>query len=178
MLQEHHFYIIDDQYFIDFPDTYLRGNHQEKRPHYFAFQEPSKIGIFWVIPLSSRIHKYRSIMQKKEATGKPCDTLHIMDVAGKEEVFLIQDMFPIVERYIKREYTIRGIPLKLLNKNDIQIIRKKANKVYNLLIRGIKFMPTQPNVMKIRDELLKRIAVEEVLSLKEVAATSDNQSES
>ncbi|ELK43365.1 hypothetical protein D478_03609 [Brevibacillus agri BAB-2500] len=104
--------------------------------------------------------------------------MHIMDVAGKEEVFLIQDMFPIVKRYIKREYTISGIPLKLLNENDIKTIRKKVNKVYNLLIRGIKFMPTQPNVMKIRDELLKRIAVEEVLSLKEIAATSDNQSES
>lgn len=39
VIKEHHFYIISDQYFRDFPDPNLKGNHAESRPHYFAFKE-------------------------------------------------------------------------------------------------------------------------------------------
>ena len=40
---------------------------------------------------------------------KPCDILHIVKLDdSRESVFLIQDMFPITEEYIEREYTIAG----------------------------------------------------------------------
>ena len=67
-----------------------------------------------MIPLSSRIDKYRRIMEKKEKTGKPCDILQIVKRDdSRESVFLIQDMFPITEEYIEREYTIAGNHLML-----------------------------------------------------------------
>jgi hypothetical protein len=53
LAQENYFYIIDDAFFRDFPDPYLKGNHQENRPHYFAFKEVNT-KIFWVIPISSK----------------------------------------------------------------------------------------------------------------------------
>ena len=31
-----------------------------------------------MIPLSSRIDKYRRIMERKEKAGKPCDIIHIV----------------------------------------------------------------------------------------------------
>lgn len=170
--KENYFYIIDDQYFRDFPDPYLRGNHEENRPHYFAFKETDQI--FWMIPLSSRVDKYKRIIETRTAQGKPCDTLHILRVAGKEQVFLIQDMFPVTEKYLKREYTINGIPLKIVNEKEIKAIQKKANKIYHLIIHNVRFSPTQPNVLAIRNELMKQIVADELWSVQELAATKEN----
>ena len=48
-------------------------------------------------------------MEKKEKAGKSCDILHIVKLDdSRESAFLIQDMFPITEEYIEREYTIAG----------------------------------------------------------------------
>lgn len=102
------FYIIKDKFFEDMPDPYLKGNKAGNRLHYYCFED-SSTGIYWMIPLSSRIDKYRRIMEKKEKTGKPCDILYIVKLDdSRESVFLIQDMFPITEEYIEREYTIAG----------------------------------------------------------------------
>lgn len=34
MLKERGFYVIRDKFFEDFPDPYLKGNKEERRPHY------------------------------------------------------------------------------------------------------------------------------------------------
>ena len=48
--------------------------------------------------------------------GKPCDILHIVKLDdSRESAFLIQDMFPIMEEYIEREYTIAGNHLMLIS---------------------------------------------------------------
>lgn len=60
-----------------------------------------------MIPLSSRIDKYKKIVDNKKKAGKPCDIIHIVKLDDdRESAFLIQDMFPITEEYIEREYTI------------------------------------------------------------------------
>ena len=98
------FYIIKEQFFEDMNEPYLKGNKKENRPHYYCFEDENT-GIYWMIPLSSKIEKYRKIMEKREAKGKTCDILHILRLDDKREsVFLIQDMFPITEQYIEREY--------------------------------------------------------------------------
>lgn len=53
------FYIIKDKFFEDMPDPYLKGNKAGNRPHYYCFEDTS-IGIYWMIPLSSRIDKSMS----------------------------------------------------------------------------------------------------------------------
>lgn len=58
------FYIIKDQFFEDMADPYLKGNKAGNRPHYYCFEDTST-GIYWMIPLSSRIDKYKQIMEKK-----------------------------------------------------------------------------------------------------------------
>ena len=83
------FYIISDEFFRDFPDPYLKGNKDEHRPHYFAFKD-EKSGLYWMIPMSSRVDKYRKIVKEKESKKKPCDILHICKLDnGKESVFLL-----------------------------------------------------------------------------------------
>ncbi len=59
-----------------------------------------------------------------------------------ESVFLIQDMFPVTEEYIKREYTIAGNHLMLTSKHSVREIERKAKKIMALIKRGVKFMPT------------------------------------
>ncbi len=75
-MKERGFYIIKDQFFIDFPDPFLQGNKGEHRPHYYALRDKAT-GLIWMIPMSSRAAKFQAIIDKKLARGKPCDTLHI-----------------------------------------------------------------------------------------------------
>ncbi len=69
---------------------------------------------------------------------------------------MIQDMFPIIEEYIDREYTIAGNHLMLTSEHTAREIEQKARKVIGMLKRGIKFTPTQPNVMAILEKLRER----------------------
>lgn len=112
------FYIIKDKFFEDMPEPYLKGNKAGNRPHYYCFED-SSTGIYWVIPLSSRIDKYRRIMEKKEKAGK----------------------------LIEREYTIAGNHLMLTSEHTVREIQQKARKVMGMLKCGIRFTPTQPDVM-------------------------------
>ena len=150
------FYIIKDEFFEDMSDPYLKGNKAGNRPHYYCFEDINT-GIYWMIPLSSRIDKYKRIMEKKEKCGKPCDILHIVKLDDdRESVFLIQDMFPITEEYIEREYTIAGNHLMLTSEHTAKEIEQKAKKIMGMLKRGVKFMPTQPDVMAILKKLRQR----------------------
>ncbi len=56
------FYIIRDKFFEDMPDPYLKGNKAGNRPHYYCFED-TNTGIYWMIPLSSRIDKYKRIIK-------------------------------------------------------------------------------------------------------------------
>lgn len=147
------FYIVKERFFDDMSDPFLKGNKGENRPHYYCFED-THTGIYWLIPLSSRIDKYRKIIEKKEQEGKTCDILHIVKLDdNRESVFLIQDMFPITEEYIERKYTIAGNHLMLTSEHTARTIEKKAKKVLAMVKKGVKFTPTQPNVMKILDKL-------------------------
>ncbi len=97
------------------------------------------------------------LWRKKKKAGKPCDILHIVKLDdSRESAFLIQDIFPITEEYIEREYTFAGNHLMLTSENTAREIEKKARKVIGMLKRGIKFTPTQPDVMAILERLRER----------------------
>lgn len=151
---ERGFYIVKDNFFKDMNDPYLKGNKEANRPHYYCFKDEGT-GLYWMIPLSSRIEKYKKIMSKKNASGKPCDILHIIKLDNdKESVFLIQDMFPITEEYIERKYTIANNHLTVTSEHSALEIEKKAKKVMNMLKKGVKFTPTQPDINAIIDKLI------------------------
>ena len=152
-MKKNGFYIIKDEFFRDFPDPYLRGNKKENRPHYYCIED--KNGIFWMIPMSTRVEKYKKIIEVKEKNNKKCDVLHILKLSnGKNNVFLIGDMFPVTENYIERENTIKNNHLMLYNESEIILIEKKAKKVREMIKHGVKFTRTQPDVMKIFEKLV------------------------
>ena len=151
------FYLLKEKFFEDMADPYLKGNKQGNRPHYYCFQDDVE-GIYWMIPLSSKVDKFLRIIERRKSQGRPCDTLHIIKLDdGRESAFLIQDMFPISESYVEREYTIAGNHLMLTSEHEVRDLDKKAHKVLKLIRHGVKFMPTQPDVMSIYRKLIERL---------------------
>ena len=151
------FYIIKDKFFEDVQDLYLKINKKGNRPHYYCFEDTDS-GIYWMIPMSSRINKYRQILDRRQKAGKPCDIIYIAKLDNdKESVFLIQDMFPVTEKYIEREYTIAGKHLMVTSEHTIKEITHKARKVMGMLKHGIKFTPTQPDAILILEKLQQNI---------------------
>lgn len=151
------FYVLNDDFFNKVKDPYLKDNKEGNRPYYYCIAEERKgAALYWMIPLTSRIEKYKKIIAQKEVQHKPTDGLYICKLpTDKESVFLIQDMFPVTLKYIEREYTLAGNPLTLVKEKDIKSIRLKAKRVINLIKRGVKLTPTSPNVSRIIELLTK-----------------------
>ena len=150
------FFIIEDKFFDDFPDPYLKGNKSENRPHYYCFK--SEDNLYWVIPTSTRYEKYQHIIDNRNKNGKPTDFLYVAKLDNnKINAFLIGDMFPITEEYIKREYKFNGIQLKITSETIGNQIEKQAKVILGLLKKGYKFSPTQPDALKIEKSLLAKL---------------------
>lgn len=150
------FYIIRDKFFEDMADPHLKWNKAGNRPHYYCFEDTSE-GIYWMIPLSSRIDKYKKIIDKKQKEGKKCDIIYIVKLDdSRESAFLIQDMFPITDEYIEREYSIAENHLMLTSEHTVRELERKARKVMGMLKRGLKFTPTQPDAAAILEKLQQR----------------------
>lgn len=152
-MEKYGFYVIKEEFFERFDDPYLKGNKDENRPHYYCFKDDTD-GLYWVIPMSSRTEKYKAVIRHKQALHKPCDILHVCKLSNdKENAFLIQDMFPVTDEYIKRPYTFADNPLFLVNESNRAAINAKALRILNLISRGVQFNKFQPDVMKIKKEL-------------------------
>ena len=155
-----HFYYIRDQYFIDFPDERLMKNKEtvngevHDRPCFYTFKEQST-GLFWMIPFSSQVSKFRGIYDKKIEKYGRCDTIVFGEVLGHEKAFLIQNMCPITLKYMKNEY-IDGklnIPVRINGALEKEI-KEKAGKVLALQRRGFKLI--FPDVLLIEKMLLEQ----------------------
>ena len=149
------FYTLKESFFDVMKDPYLKQNKDGRRPHYYCVEDELE-GVCWMIPMSSRIDKYESIIKKRIEEGKPCDILHIVRLdSGNCSVFLIQDIFPVTAEYIEREYLIGENHLVLTSEKSALEVEQKAKKVLSLIKRGIKLMPTQPDVMHMLEVLLQ-----------------------
>lgn len=157
-----HFYFLANQYFIDFPDRRLMSNKEtvnaspHDRPCFCAFQD-KKTGLFWLIPISSQLAKFRRIYQDKVNKRGRCDTIDFGYVLGREKAFLLQNMCPVIEKYIKNEYIdpLHHTPVRLDGAFERQLMQK-ASKVLALQRKGVSLV--FPDVMKIEQEIL--LAVE------------------
>ena len=107
-----YFYFIKDYFFDIVKDQELMQNKENgnKRPCYYCFKDNQNSDIIWFVPVSTRTKKYRTIYNKKiqnqiKNNKTPnVDTIVFGKVSGKENVFLIQNMFPIIERFVENEF--------------------------------------------------------------------------
>lgn len=158
-MYEGHFYFIKDQYFIDFPDQHLMRNKgpSHDRPCFYAFKDNST-GLFWMIPFSSQVWKFRPIYQRKINRYGRCDTIDFGYVLGWEKAFLIQNMFPITLKYVREEYidSNSNIPVRINGAFETQLVQK-AKRVLALQRRGINLI--YPDVLAIEQRLLQSVSV-------------------
>lgn len=148
-----HFYFISDLFYKDFPDANLMKNKEDGngRPCFFAIQDDD--GLFWMIPVTSKVEKFKMIYKKKTMNGKRCDTICFAKVLGKERAFLIQNMFPVIEKYIEGEYKqySTGNPVMISDFDSTNIL-VKFKTVLSLVKQGMTYL-VFPDVLSIANAL-------------------------
>ena len=155
-----HFYYINDQYFIDFPDSMLMNNKEavngqaHDRPCFYAFED-ANTGLYWMIPISSQVSKYKNYYNAKMAKYKRCDTITFGKVLGKEKAFLIQNMCPVTSSYIKNEYIdpLANVPVRIDGAFEQKLL-EKSKRVLALQRKGVKLI--FPDVLRIEAILLNK----------------------
>ena len=141
---ESHFYFIKDDFFAFADDPYLMANKESgsSRPCYLAIQA-DKNGIYWMIPVTSKVDKFRKIYEQKMARHGHCDTILFGKLLGRECAFLIQNIFPVKKSFIKEEYiqASTGLPVmvSLPVSNILKINAKKAIALAKSNVKGIVF---------------------------------------
>lgn len=134
----HGIYILKDSYYEKYDiNNKMMDNKRETRPHYFAIELDD---ILWMIPMSSKVEKYREKINEAESKGKKCLYYHIGKFAGKESAFLIGDMIPVTEQYILREYTVAKVPYVVKDSDLNRKLTSKAKR-FLLLARQKKIRP-------------------------------------
>lgn len=155
IIEEGYVYHIKNEYFEFVKDEKLMTNHEgdSTRPNYFCIKINDE-NVMWFVPMSSKVEKYKKIIQNKMKKYKKCDTIVIGNYRGREHAFLIQNMFPITEKYIDHIDTIEGKALKVPSETR-RNIERKVEKVLLLKEKGINLI--FPNVDKITEKLLKEL---------------------
>ena len=114
-------YHIKDDFFDKINEKGLMINHENghSRPSYLAIKDKD---ILWFIPLSTKVDKYKSIIEKKAKKYGSCKTLLIKKIAEREQVILIQNAFPTIEKYVKSKHSIDGRYIRISKYIEKEII--------------------------------------------------------
>lgn len=146
-------YHIKDEYFDVVNDDNLMQNHEKgkKRPTYFTIKDKE---ILWFIPVSSKIEKYKKIIDKKIERYGFCNTIIIRKIADEDTAILLQNAFPTLEKYIDHVHTINGVPLKV--PTDLQHeIKGLFKNMLGLKKRGTNLFFT--DIEKLKEKMLEEI---------------------
>lgn len=146
-------YHIKDEYFNLVNDDNLMQNHEKgkKRPTYFTIRDKD---ILWFIPVSSKVDKYKKIIDRKIDRYGFCNTIIIRKIANKDSVILLQNAFPTLEKFIDHVHTVDGVPLKV--PTDLQNeIKSMFKNMIGLKKRGTNLFFTDIDSLKSKmfDEL-------------------------
>ena len=139
-------YHIKDDFFDKIKDKGLMINHENgrSRPTYFTIKDKD---ILWFVPLSSRVDKYKPIVEQKIKKYGSCKTIIIDEVANKPSVILIQNAFPTLEKYIDHPHIKNGVPVRvadnlkdeiLANFNSLMAMKKQGLNLFFTDIDRIK----------------------------------------
>ena len=157
-IKQGYVYHVKDEYFEIVNDSTLMKNHENgnARPTYFCVKN-NDTKILWFITMSSKVEKYKRIRDKKVEKYWSCDTILIKKFLGKDAVFLLQNMFPIIEKYVDHIHSVNGQEAKVINKIAKEL-EENFNKLMTLIKQGKKVVFTDvENDVKI---MLKQLSEE------------------
>lgn len=144
-------YHIKDEFFDKINDKGLMINHEngKARPTYFTIKDGD---ILWFIPLSSKVDKYQEIINKKITKYGSCKSILISEIANKPSVILIQNAFPVLEKYIDHPHMIDGKPLKVIDSLKGEILN---NFKYLMELKKSGRNLFFPNIDRIKEIMLE-----------------------
>ena len=160
------FFFLSDQYYIDFPDDKLMKSKDmidgvpHKRPCFFAFPDSKIPGIYWIVPISSKSEKFKRIAEMKIQKYGKCNTIRFGTVLGRYTAFLIQNMCPATEKYLKAYIDRNNQPIRIDDRVAADVV-KNAREVLGLAKRGAKVI--FPDVFKIYSNLERGLGIEKNL---------------
>lgn len=146
------FYFLTEDYFDDFPFPGLMINKPSKggkphgRPCFFAFPDTDNPQIYWLVPISSRIEKYEKIAKKHGKRYSNSSTISFGFLLGRETAFLIQNMCPVISKYMVPYMNSSGDPITINNKLANEI-KQKALAALKKTKKGQKVV--FPDILKI-----------------------------
>lgn len=146
-------YHIKDSFFDKLKNNGLMINHENgySRPTYLAIKDKN---ILWFVPLSTKVKKYKSIIESKEKKYGSCKTILIRKIADVDEVILIQNAFPTIEKYIKNKHIIDGKIIKVSNPIKSEIL-DNFKYILSLKKEGLNLFFT--DIDKIKEIMLEEL---------------------
>lgn len=156
---ENKLYFIKDEYFEKYkcadnkPNKKADENGGHQRPCYYAFKDND---ICWMIPISSEIEKYENEYKKSIDKYGVCDTISFVYIKGNKNAALIQNMTPIIDKYIDKIYTYHGTDTPIeINEKKKKELNAKARKAVRFARIGKKltFTPILDFEQRLLNEL-------------------------
>ncbi len=143
------FYFLSDEYCDKFSKYGVMANKEtasdglHRRPCFYSIQDIKNNDIYWMIPVSSQIEKYKEILSNKLEKYKVYDGLEFGFLQGREAVFLLQNICPVTEKYVVEKYIDSHTGKKVSIPNDLKRkINAKAKKIMNKYYQGTKIVIT------------------------------------
>ena len=124
------------------------------RPTYFTTKD-KRTGLLWVIPMSRQVNKFSQYVQKDISRYGECLKIVIGDYTGVKAVFLLQNMFPILPKYIDHIHLIKNNPVPV-NSNLQSIINSNFRKILRLHRKGIKIV--FPDISRLEKLMLDELS--------------------
>lgn len=105
-------YHIKDDFFDKLKNYELMINRENghSRPSYLEIKDND---ILWFIPLSTKVSKYKPMIENEIKKYGSCKTIMIKRIADRNQVILIQNVFPTLEKYVKNLHTVEGKPIQI-----------------------------------------------------------------
>lgn len=153
-------YIIKEEYFMKFQKfgCKFKDNKSGRRPTFCCIQDKYVKNIFWAIPTSKitsdknidRIEKY---VNSKTSNIK--SSFYHIGMTNRPCVFCISSCFPIIDKYIEREYIVNGKHLIIKNEKQNFIIKKKLRRI-------LQVENKTPNIFEQKITIIKNNLINEI----------------
>ena len=128
---------LKEQYFTDFSDKNITSGHSANRPFFFAFPDLAEPHLYWLVPISSRFEKYKTLVSQKIARNGFCNTIYLGNLIGRDAAFLIQDMCPATEKYIANIYLHKNASPVQIDQRTSWYIMRNARRVLEKVKAGV-----------------------------------------
>lgn len=135
MLNTNYIYEVNDS--IYFKLIKNRLDYFSKESRFILIYEKD---FLWMVPISEDTIKYRKEIRKKIKLFGACQTILIKKIAKKDYAILLQQAFPILERFVKKEpYKENNkylrVPIKVRREVMIAftyllLLRKRGNNLF------------------------------------------------